>query len=426
MNIWLIDHYTNPPQDLGDARQFSNARELMRLGHTARVIACSFNHLTHSHYPEAPTYCWKNQIFDDVPFTLIRSRAYKTNYEMARILNMFDFAFNVWRKGWLEELDAPDLILGSAPDPFVALAAERLASRYGVPFVLEIRDLWPYSIIEVTGHSRYHPFVQLVDRTMRYLYSRASRIIMLSKNSTELLVESGADRKKIVWIPQGVDLAMNPEPMAAPDDGIFTVTYLGAHNEWNSLDTILDAAKILQNSGAKHVLFRFVGAGSSKPELIEKARAEGITNVKFEAPVPKNMVYKVQHTSDAFIINNRKDGASKNWMSFNKLYDYLAAGRPVIFGSYTDNDPVRESGAGISVEAGDAAGLAKAVLLLAGQSREQLFEYGRLGRRFIEENYSTPVLVERFVAMAGELIGCARSAAGPGRPPSPLPAGVEH
>jgi glycosyltransferase involved in cell wall biosynthesis len=323
-------------------------------------------------------------------------------------------------------LEAPDLILGSAPDPFVALAAERLASRYRVPFVLEIRDLWPYSITQVTGHSKYHPFVQVVDWTMRYLYSRASRIIMLSKNSTELLVKSGADRKKIVWIPQGVDLAMNPEPTPAPEDGVFTVTYLGAHNQWNSLDTILDVAKILQNAGVRDVLFSFVGAGSSKPALIERVRAESINNVKFSDPVPKNMVYKVQHSSDAFIINNRKDGASKNWMSFNKLYDYLAAGRPVVFGSYTDNDPVRESGAGISVEAGDPAALATAVQCLAGQSREQLFEYGRLGRRFIEENYSIPVLVDRFEAMARELTGGADSALGRGETASSIHAGAER
>jgi glycosyltransferase involved in cell wall biosynthesis len=426
VDIWLIDHYTNPPQDLGDARQFSNARELMRRGHTVRVIACSFNHLTHSHYPQAPAHSWENQVFDEVPFTLIRSRPYRSNFEMARILNMLDFAVNLWRSGWAEELEAPDLILGSAPDPFVALAAERLASRYRVPFVLEIRDLWPYSIIQVTGRSKYHPFVQVVDRIMRYLYSRASRIVMLSKNSTELLVKSGADRKKIVWIPQGVDLAMNPEPTPAPDDGVFTVTYLGAHNEWNSLDTILDAAKILENAGVTNVLFRFVGAGSSKQELIGKARTENITNVRFDDPVAKKMVYEVQHNSDAFVINNRRDGASKNWMSFNKLYDYLAAGRPVVFGSYTDNDPVRESGAGISVDAGDPAALAKAVQFLAGQSREQLFDYGRLGRKFIEENYSISVLTDRFEAIAYEVTGGAGPTPDRGKPASSIHAGAER
>jgi glycosyltransferase involved in cell wall biosynthesis len=406
-----MDHYTNPPQDMGDARQFSNARELIRRGHGARVFASSFNHLSHLHYPYLPEKAWENLVFDDVPFTMIRSRAYQTNFEVSRILNMFDFSLNLWSAEWASGLEAPDLIMGSTPDPFVALAAERLAAKYRVPFVLEIRDLWPYAIVEVTGYSKYHPFVQVVDWTMRYLYSRASRIVMLSKHSTELLVESGADRDKIVWIPQAVDLGMSPEPQLAPDDGKFTVTYLGAHNEWNSLDTVLDTAKILQQSGPKEVFFRFVGDGACKARLVERARVERIHNVRFDDPVAKKMVREVQHHSDAFIINNRKDGASKNWMSFNKLYDYLAGGRPVVFGSYTDNDPVRESGAGISVEAGDPAAFARAIEFLAGQSREQLFEYGKRGRKFVEENYSVPVLVSRFETMAAEITGGAGLAA---------------
>jgi len=214
--------------------------------------------------------------------------------------------------------------------------------------------------------------------------------------------QSGANTSKIVWIPHGVDLSMNPDPRPAPDDGLFTITYLGAHNEWNSLDPILDAAKLLQESGNK-ILFRFVGAGESKSALEERARVENIRNIRFEDPVAKKLVSAIQHESDAFIINNRRDNVSKHWMSFNKLYDYLAAGRPVVFGSYTDNDPVVESGAGISVEAGSPAALAKAIELLAAQPREKLLEYGRLGRKFVKDHYSIPVLIDRFEAMALEI-----------------------
>jgi glycosyltransferase involved in cell wall biosynthesis len=172
---------------------------------------------------------------------------------------------------------------------------------------------------------------------------------MLSRDSSELMARYGADPKKILWIPHGVDLLMNPEPRQAPDDGLFTITYLGAHNRWNSLDAILDAAKLVQDAGVKNVLIRFVGDGEAKQGLVERARVEGIHNVRFDAAVPKTEVPEIKHNSDAFIINNRKDGVSKGWMSFNKIYDYLAAGRPVIFGSCTENDPVREAGAGITV-----------------------------------------------------------------------------
>ena len=402
MNIWLIHHYANPPHEPGDARHHSHARELIRRGHHVRLVACNFHHLSHQYMPMAPGCLWEHQVFEGVPYTLITACHYQDN-STRRIRNMFEFALRTWKRDWTAELPPPDLILGSSPHPFAALAAEQLAVHYGVPFVLEIRDLWPYVLTEVGGHSKYHPFVQLVDKTMRHLYARAKRIVMFSRDSTDLLVRYGADPGRVIWIPHGVDLSLNPEPSSPPADAQFTVTYLGAHNQWNSLDKILDAAKLLPR--APNVLIRFVGDGLCKPALVERARVEGIRNVRFDPPVPKKQVRDILHSSDAFILNNRKDGASERWMSFNKVYDYLAAGRPIVFGSCTGNDPVRDAGAGISVEADNPAELSRAIGLLARSSPEQLHEYGRRGRKYIEKNYSISLLVNRFEEMASELTG---------------------
>lgn len=403
MNIWLIDHYTNTPSDPGDARHYSNARELIGRGHQVRVIKCSFNHLTRAHVSITPDSKWQNKDYGGVPFTVISAQPYNGNFEVARIVNMFQFAFRTWRADWAKELPRPDLILGSAPDPFVALAAERLASRYGVPFLLEIRDAWPYAIAEVTGRSRRHPFVVLVDWTMRYLYRKAEKIIMLSQSST-LLAEWGADPGKLVWIPHGVDLRLNPVPQPPPKDNFFTITYLGAHNPWNSLDTILDAAKLIAAAGADNIRFRFVGDGTSKPALLARVKAEHLTNVVFDPSIGKDRVHEVLSASDAFILNNRIDGVSKKWMSFNKLYDYLAAGRPIIFGSVAEHDPVREAGAGITIPAGDAHAIASAAIFLAELPEEELRAYGGRGRRYIEERFTIPVLTDQFEAIAHELV----------------------
>ena len=403
MNLWLIYHYTNPPNEPGDARHYSYARELMERGHTVRIVACNFEHLQRKHIPMAPGRIWEHMVFSGVPFTWIRASGYRTNFEPSRLWNMFQFAFRAWKGDWAKDLEPPDIILGSTPDPFAAWSAERLAARYGVPFLLEVCDPWPYAITEINQISRYHPFVVLIDKVMRYLYTRASRVIMLSRDSQDLLVNYGADLKKIVWIPHGVDLTMNPEPRPAPEDRLFTVTYLGAHNPWNSLDVVLDAARLLQCEGLDHIQFRFVGDGAGKVALLERARVEGLHNVRFENAVPKTDVARIKHESDAFIINNREDGVSKNWMSFNKIYDYLAAGRPVVFGSFTQNDPVKESGGGISVPAGDATAIAEAIKMLARCSPEQLAEYGARARKFIA-GYTIGTLTDRFEALAKQCI----------------------
>jgi glycosyltransferase involved in cell wall biosynthesis len=174
------------------------------------------------------------------------------------------------------------------------------------------------------------------------------------------------------------------------------------------LDTVLDAAKLLQDAGVD-VLIRFVGGGVSKPGLVKRASTERIGNVRFDDPVPKKQVPEILHTSDAFVINTRKDGVSKSWMSFNKIYEYLAASRPIVFGCCTDSDPVREAGAGISVEADNPAELARGIGFLASRSPEQLREYGARGRRYIEENYGIPTLVDRFEASITEISDQRRS-----------------
>ncbi len=396
LKIWFINHYANPPSAPGDARHFSHARELIRRGHKVHIIACSMLHLQQSEVvKQEGRDPWTHATHEGVPFTWIPGQPYEGR-SLQRILNMFQFAWRTARLKWAEGLTPPDLVMGSSPHPFAALAAQRVAAHYKVPFILEIRDAWPYVLTEVGGSSRYHPFVWLVDRTMRFLYARANRIIMFSKNSAPLLAQYGAETDKIVWIPHGVDLEICPKPRPAEDDGRFTVTYIGSHNQWNSLDAILDAAKLLQSRASQDIVIRFVGSGSHKSRLMERARAERITNVQFLDSVPKTQIKSLLNSSDAFIINNRKDGASKQWMSFSKLYEYLAAGRPVVFGSFTENDPVRESGAGVSVESDNPEALANGIAFLAGCTPEQLAEFGRLGRRHIESYYSIPVLVDQF------------------------------
>lgn len=403
MNIWLINHYGHPPSAPGDARHYSHARELIKRGHQVRIVACSLLHLQQEQIVDVAQHAgWQHTVHDGVPFTWLQAPKYR-GQSLGRVLNMLTFSWRVLRMKWATGMNAPDLILGSSPHPFAALAAQRLARRFRVPFILEIRDAWPFVLTEVGGYSHHHPFVMLVDAVMRVLYRRAAAIVMFSRDSQPLLSRYGADPDKLVWIPHGVDFALSPQPDPAPISCFFTVSYIGAQNQWNSLDAILDAAKLLQVKGTEHVRFRLVGSGSRKANLMERVRTESITNVDFIDSVPKVEIRKLLHTSDAFILNNRVDAVSREWMSFSKLYEYLAAGRPVIFGSCSSSDPVSESGAGMSVAADDPKALAAAVTQLAQCTPAQRWAYGCLGREHVEAFYSIPALVDQFEDLAKRL-----------------------
>jgi glycosyltransferase involved in cell wall biosynthesis len=408
MNIWLVNHYANPPQEPGDARHWSHARELMRRGHQVTVIASSFHHLKHEQMQSISNREIEHKLVDGVPFVWLPTIRYGSG-SLLRVASFFEFGYRVWRGRWAAKLSPPDLVIGSSPHPFAALAAERLAARYGAFFILELRDVWPAVLTEVGGYSPLHPFVLLVDRTMRYLYRRAARIIYFSQGFSGELAKIGGDPEKAVWVPHGVDFELMPEPQPAPRDGVFRVKYIGAHNQWNSLDPVLDAARHLQNRGVKNIEFRFVGDGVQKPHLKARVETEGIRNVFFDDPMPKNRIADALYDADAFILNNHIDGVSKRWMSFNKLYEYLAARRPVIFASCTTHNPVRESGAGILVEAGNHIQIAEAVEKLAAMRPDQLDVLGLLGRKHIAEHYSIKANVDRFEKMALELTGARRN-----------------
>jgi glycosyltransferase involved in cell wall biosynthesis len=404
LNIWLVNHYANAPNEPGDARHWSHARELMRRGHQVTVIASSFHHIKHEPMKSVDSSRTVHQEMDGVPFVWLPTIAYKSD-SILRVASFFEFGYRLWRGDWAAKLARPDLIVGSTPHPFAALGAERLAARYHVPFMLELRDAWPYVLIEVGGYSRFHPFVLLVDWTMRFLYKRADCIILFSRDSFGELEKIGGDPKKAVWVPAGVDFELMPEPRPAPSDGVFTVKYIGAHNQWNSLDAILDAAKYLQEKGVRDIQFRFIGDGAQKPFLKARLAAEGIRNVFFDDSMPKSQIPEALYDADAFILNNRVDGVSKRWMSLNKIYEYLSARRPVVFGSCTAVNPVQESGAGILVEAGNHIQIAEAVEKLAAMTPEQLDAIGVLGRNHIEKHYSIKANVDRFEEAALEVAG---------------------
>lgn len=164
--------------------------------------------------------------------------------------------------------------------------------------------------------------------------------------------------------------------------------YTGAHGVANSLDTILYAASILKKQGFEEkILFRFIGDGVEKNNLIELSSKLELQNVRFEDPVPKTIIFEKMEEADALIAVMKKTKLYRWGISFNKLYDYLAIAKPIVFGVQAYNDPVKEAEAGISVPPEDPQALADAIIQVYNLSDEERKVMGRRGRRYVEENY---------------------------------------
>jgi glycosyltransferase involved in cell wall biosynthesis len=392
MRVWLVNHYALPPSETGGTRHYALARYLIRRGHEVTIIASSVNHATRTQRNCIRGKMYEFEQFDEVPFLRLRVPGYHNN--VTRLWNMLVFALELWVGLGTRKLRRPDVVIGSSLTLFAALAAKQLARRKGVPFILEIRDLWPQTLIDM-GMRPHHPAVMMFGLIERHLYRNADKIVTLLPYAAEHMVPKGARAADISWIPNGVDLDFMPFPRPPQPHDVFTVLYTGSHGLADTLDTVLDAAAILHQKAPGRFQFRFIGDGPHKERLRHRAKDENLGNVVFADAVPKQEVFALLQEADAFIISAKKIGLYRYGMSPNKLHEYMAAGRPTIFAGDSNNNPIAEASAGIAVAPEDPEAIAQALVNLASMPVEDRWKMGLRGRQYVEQHHDFALLAQR-------------------------------
>jgi glycosyltransferase involved in cell wall biosynthesis len=288
----------------------------------------------------------------------------------------------------------PDIVIGSSLTLFAAFAAERLARRLDVPFVLEIRDLWPQTLIDMGMHP-HHPAVVGFGVIERYLYRNADKIVTLLPNASDYFVSRGAQPNDITWIPNGVDMELMGLPQAPTSHDVFAVIYAGSHGLSDALDSVLDAAAILHAEAKGRFRFRLIGDGPHKRDLRRRVEKEGVFNVVFDDPMPRQHIFSTLQNADAFILTAKKTDLYCYGISPNKLHEYMAAARPTIFAGNSHNNPIAEADAGITVAPENPRAIATAVSALAAMSSDERFSMGLRARRYVEEHHNFTTLANR-------------------------------
>lgn len=405
MKIWIIHQHARPPSKPGHTRPFDYAKALQNLGHEVFIITSSFNHVNKLHEWLRPNEKYKLMICEGVPFLWIKTPGYSGN-TVGRIWDMLVFSVQLWRRLGFDLLPNPDIIIGSSPPPFGVVIGQHIASRLGIPFILDVRDLWPETLVQLGGYSKFNPFVLILKLAELYMYRTANHIVTVLPNAAEYFVERGGKMESISWLPNGVDTTLIggslPRTLGSTP---FVVAYAGAFGIANAIDSMLEAANILRVKGytKNDIEIRFIGDGPEKPRLISLAKSLGLTNVVFDDPVPKLDVFKVLLAADALILTLKDIDLYKYGMSVNKLYDYMATGRPVIFGSRMGNNPVREAKAGVTVDPEDSRAMAEAMIELSKTSKSELQAFGERGRQYVLANHEISGLSKKLDKIIREL-----------------------
>ncbi len=393
--LW-INQFAVLPSDGGATRHFELGRELVRRGWDVTVVASDYHpqRRAYTRRTDASNHDAIDESIDGVRFRWLWAAAYKGN-DWRRAINWLSFHRSVAAMRAMPS--APDIVIGSSPQLFAATAARRLAHRVKVPFVFEVRDLWPESLVAAGGRKgiAYHALA----RVAAGLYRDASRIMVLAAGTGTYLAKQGIDPRRIVLVPNGVDVnlvqpgAAQPEalgapPLAAPT----TLIYAGAHGPANGLEVVLEAAAMLAASSTP-VRFVLIGDGPSKSSLMEVAALRGLTNVEFRAPVPKSELVKMLVSADAGLLLLRDAALFAFAVSPNKLFDYLSAGIPVVC-----NVPGEVAGllaaseGGVQTRNTGAKALVDAIHRLRALTPADRQRMGRDGRRWVEQHHSREVL----------------------------------
>lgn len=405
MKIWIFNHYAESP-DRPTTRSYDLGKQLVESGHQVTIFAAGFSHYNFKEQRLQSGEKSREENWNGVRFVWLRTFPYCRN-DWRRVLNMLTYSSRAFWTGYKMK-EKPDVVIGTSVHPLAALSAFWVARNKGARFFFEVTDLWPETLIEFGILSRNGMTARCLRALEKFLYHHAEKIIMLLGHTHEYVESLGESSEKIVWIPNGVDMARYTN-LRHYDGSIgerFTVMYLGGLLYANKIDSILEAAKILQDRCSDNVKFVFVGDGSDKPRLIQLANMLGLQNIEFRGLVPKTKIAEVMNEADSFIFSLQDLPLYKYGISLNKMCDYLASGRPIIFAGESAYNPIRDAKAGISVPPGQPLAIANAINQLMSLTPEKRIRMGQNGLDHLKKYHDIRLLAMRLEsALLGEEAG---------------------
>lgn len=397
MHVAYIHQHFSTPRGFTGTRSYEMSQRLIAAGHRVTMVAGALDLGDQSLSADVGV---SEHNVDGIRVLRI-AEPYSNRMSFARrILSFGRFARRATRV--VGRLDA-DLVFATSTPLTVGIPGMKGARRLGVPFVFEVRDLWPDVPIAI-GVLKNPALIWYARRLERRIYNAATRIITLSPGMKQGVAETGYPAERITLAPNGCDLDLfRPSDEALDDQRFgdkhdFRLIFTGAHGLANGLDAVLDAAAELKRRGVTGIRLVFIGAGGLKQRLIERGRDEGLDElICWVDPIPKTELARVLPRFDAGMMILKNLPAFRYGTSPNKFFDYIAGGLPVL-NNYPGwlADMIGEHKCGRVVPPDDPAAFADVVVWMRDHP-EELREMGRRARALAEARFSREDIGRTFV-----------------------------
>jgi glycosyltransferase involved in cell wall biosynthesis len=402
MHILLIHQAFAALDEAGGTRHHEMARHLVHQGHQVTILASPVSYLTGK--TRQLSVRWVERQEDIPGLTILRAYTYAALHRsfVHRIFSFLSFMISSFLIGL--SVRKVDLVWGTSPPIFQGVTAWLLARLKQVPFLFEVRDLWPAFAVAV-GVLQNKTLIAASEWLERFLYRRADRVVVNSPGFIDHVNQRGA--RQVHLIPNGADPDMFENIVTSSafrqEHGFekhFLVVYAGAHGMSNDLTIILQAADQLRQEKTIH--FLLVGDGKEKNGLIEEAQSLHLANLTFIPPVAKLEMAEILSTADAGIAILKPIELYKTTYP-NKVFDYMAAGCPVILAiDGVIRQVVEEANAGIFVSPGQPRPMADAIRSLA-RDANQCSAMGQAGKAYIRQHFDRARLAADFANLLAEM-----------------------
>jgi glycosyltransferase involved in cell wall biosynthesis len=407
VRIAYVCHYFVPEPAAPAARVHEFARAWTSAGESVTVLTTFPNHPTGRITPGYRGRWWTTECLDGIRVLRCWLYAVPNRGLGRRGLDHLSFMVTAILFG-LPRLGPVDVVIASSPTLFSALAAWVIASIRGVPFVLEVRDLWPEAIVGLGLMRSGSVSVRLLASLAAFLYRRAARIVVVTHAFADRIAAQGIDRSRIAVIPNGADLslfapvgngALGASTRAAfgLGDG-FVVAYVGTHGLSHGLGALLDAAE-----SQPDVTYMLVGDGADRDRLLAERERRRLSNVLMHPSVDKSTVPGLYAAADVCVVPLRDVEIFDAFVP-SKLFEVLAAGRPIVAAVRGEARAILAASNGallVEPERGDQIAAAVSRLRADPELRQRL---GRSGRMYAEAHYDRRHLAERYLELLSSAV----------------------
>jgi glycosyltransferase involved in cell wall biosynthesis len=397
--LFLTDNF--PPEVNAPAsRTFEHCREWVNNGAQVTVITCAPNFPKGAVFPGYKNRLWQQEMVNGIRVIRVWSYIAANEGTLKRILDYVSFMVTSSLAALF--VRKVDVVVGTSPQFFTACAAWMVGTLRRLPWVFELRDIWPESI-KAVGALKDSFAIRILERLEMFLYRKATRIVGVTHAFKDVLAKRGIDPAKIDVVTNGVDLA-NFAPQQKNGElarklgleNCFVAGYIGTHGMAHGLETLLDAARMLQEAGdAEDVRILFLGDGARKAHLMEQAKDMGLRNVVFVDSVPKAEVPQYWSLLDVSIIHLRTSELFGSVIP-SKLFECMGMGIPVLHGVPGESAQiVRDEGVGEVFESDNANELVDALRRLRADP-ERFGTYQRNGlqaaKRYDRKNLAAKMM----------------------------------